>query len=50
MQRVTRSVSLTTAVCNKWDDDGATWTVDREVLRLEGSDVRDPALWVADDG
>jgi hypothetical protein len=32
------------------DDDGATWTADREVLRIEGSDVRDPALWVADDG
>ena len=34
-----------------WSSDaGATWTDDREVLAVDGSDLRDPSLWVADDG
>jgi hypothetical protein len=34
-----------------WSSDGgATWTDDRKVLAVDGSDVRDPSLWVADDG
>lgn len=34
-----------------WSSDGgATWTDDRRVLAVDGSDVRDPSLWVADDG